>query len=107
MFTALFAIAPAVHAASENASGNEASFEQEQIESFAAAQAEVQQIQQEFASQLQQADEEQASQLQQEAQQEMAAAVDEAGLEVQEFNSIAQASRNDEDLSERIQEASE
>ncbi len=107
VFAALIAIAPGAHSANGNAGTDDASFDREQIESFAAAQAELQQIQQEYASQIQQADQEQSAQLQQEAQQEMAAAVEEAGLEVDEYNRIAKASRNDQELTERIQNAGE
>jgi len=37
----------------------------------------------------------------------MVAAVEDAGLEVQEFNNIARAAQNDQELAEKIQSASE
>lgn len=107
VLAALIAIAPGAYAANGNAGTDDASFDQEQIESFAAAQAEVQEIQQEFTSKMQQGDQEQAAELQQEAQQKMTSAVENAGLEVQEYNRIAQASRDNQELTQRIQEAGE
>lgn len=111
VFAAFIAFAPGAYSASGNAgSGNagsgDADFDQEQIESFATAQEEVTQIQEEYTSQIQQADEQQAAQLQKEAQQEMVSAVEDAGLSVKEFNRISQAARNDQELQEQIQNAS-
>ncbi len=106
VFAAFVAFAPGAYSASGNAGSGEADFDQEQIESFATAQDEVTQIQQEYTSQIQQADEQQAAQLQKEAQQEMVSAVEDAGLSVKEFNRIAQAARNDQELQEQIQDAS-
>lgn len=107
VLAAFIAVAPGAHAASGNAGTDDANFDQEQIESFAEARSEVEQLQQEYTSQIQQADEEQAAQLQKEAQQEMTSAVEDAGLSVKEFNRIAQAARTDQKLSERIRNASE
>jgi predicted ATPase with chaperone activity len=107
LLTAVMAFAPAAHSASGNAAGGDTNFDKEQIESFAAAQGDLRQIQQEYASQIQQAEGEKSAQLQKEAQQEMVAAVEDAGLSVKEFNRISQAARNDQQLKERIQSASE
>lgn len=107
VLAAFMAVAPGAHAASGNAGTGDANFDQEQIESFAQARAEVQQIQQEYASQAQQGDDKEAAQMQKEAQQEMVSAVEDAGLSVEEFNRIAQAARSDKELSERIQNATE
>lgn len=106
LFAALIAAAPGAHAANANAGSGETSFDEDQIESFVDAQSELQQIQQEYTSQIQQADESEVEQLQKEAQQEMASAVEDAGLKVKEYNRIAQASRNDQELANRIENAS-
>ena len=105
LFAAFIAIAPGVHA-QESSGGGETSFDDEQIESFTTARADVQKLQQEYASKMQ-ADQEKAVGLKQEAQQKMVAAVEDAGLEVQEFNNIARAAQNDQELAEKIQSASE
>lgn len=107
LFAALIAIAPGVHAAGENSGSGGADFSDDQIESFTSARADVQQLQQEYASKLQQADQEQATELKQEAQQKMVSAVEDSGLDVQEFNNIARAAQNDEELAEKIQGAAE
>jgi|AntDeeMinimDraft_4_1070355.scaffolds.fasta_scaffold20073_2 hypothetical protein len=106
LFAAFIAIAPGVHA-QESSGGGETSFDDEQIESFTTARADVQKLQQEYASKIQQADQEKAVGLKQEAQQKMVAAVEDAGLEVQEFNNIARAAQNHQELAEKIQSASE
>ena len=106
LFAALIAIAPGVQAQDGNA-GSGGDFDQSQIESFVDARADVQQLQQEYASKIQQADQEKAGQLKQEAQQKMVSAVEDAGLDVQEFNTIARAAQNDQELAEKIQKAAE
>jgi hypothetical protein len=107
LFAALVAIAPGVQAQDGNSGSGGQNFDEGQIESFAVARADVQQLQQEYASKIQQADQEQAGKLKQEAQQKMVAAVEDAGLEVQEFNSIARAAQNDPELADKIQGATE
>lgn len=107
LFAALIAIAPGVHAAEDNAGNGGANFDEEQIESFAVARADVQALQQEYASKIQQADQEKAGELKQEAQQKMVSAVEDAGLDVKEFNNIARAAQNNQELAEKIQNAAE
>lgn len=107
LFAALIAIAPGVHAADGESGGGDKSFSDDQIESFTTARADVQKLQQEYASKIQQADQEEAAELKQEAQQEMTSAVEDAGLDVQEFNNIARAAQNDQELAEKIQSAAE
>lgn len=102
---ALVASAPALHAQDEGSGSAAADFDQQQIESFAVARAEIRTLQQEYGSKIQQADQEEAAELKQEARQKMATAVEENGLDVQEFNRIAQAARSDEDLQEQIRNA--
>lgn len=107
LFAALIAIAPGVHAAESGSGSGETDFSDEEIESFTTARADVQKLQQEYASKIQQADQEEAAELKQEAQQEMTSAVEDAGLDVQEFNNIARAAQNDQELAEKIQSAAE
>ncbi|MEF8833714.1 MAG: DUF4168 domain-containing protein [Halofilum sp. (in: g-proteobacteria)] len=106
LFAALIAIAPGVHA-QDSSGGGETSFDDEQIESFTTARADVRELQQEYAPKIQQADQEKAAQLKQEAQKKMVSAVEDAGLDVQEFNSIARAAQNDQELAKKIQNAAE
>lgn len=106
VLAASIAVALGAHAASGNAGTDSANFDQEQVESFAEARAEVRQLQQEYTTQLQQADGKQAEQLRKEAQQEMTEAVEDTSLSVKEYNRIAQAARNDQELSEQIRNAS-
>lgn len=113
LFAALVALAPGVHASDAGGTtGGESApsaedIDQGQIESFATARADVQKLQQEYASKIQQADQEEAAELKQKAQQEMTTAVEDAGLDVQEFNTIARAAQNDQELAEKIQKAAE
>lgn len=107
LLAAFVAVAPATYAADGESGSGDAGFGEGQIESFAVARADVQQLQQEYASKIQQADQEKATELKQEAQQEMTSAVEDAGLDVQEFNEIARAAQNDQELAERIQNAAE
>lgn len=107
LFAALIAIAPGVQAADENSGSGGASFTDDQIESFTVARADLQQLQREYASKIQQADQEKASRLKKEAQQKMVSAVEDAGLDVQEFNTIARAAQNDQELAGKIQKAAE
>lgn len=107
LFAALIAGAPGVYAADDNAGSGAANFDDGQIESFVTARADVQQLQQEYASKIQQAEQEKARKLKQEAQQKMVSAVEDAGLDVKEFNTIARAAQNDEELAGKIQNAAE
>ena len=76
-----------------------------QLQSFVEAQTKVNEIQVEYSEKIQSTqDPEKAQTLQSEAQDKMVKAVDEAGLDVQEYNQIAQQMSRDPALRERIQE---
>ena len=78
-------------------------FSESQLEAFAEAQAEVRDIQSEYRSEAQQAqDQSEQTKIQQQANQEMVKAVKDAGLEVAEFNQIAQAARANPELAQEI-----
>lgn len=83
----------------------EASFSDEKLKSFAEAAVKLGQIRSEYRAQMGEAEsDEQRAQLQQETNQRMAQAVEETpGISVQEYNTIASASRTDEELAEKIQ----
>lgn len=76
-----------------------------ELESFVDARQSIVEIQSEYSEKLQGAeDPEKANELQQEANEEMIGAVQEAGLDVDSFNSIAMAIQNDPKLQERMQD---
>ena len=78
-------------------------FSEDQLEAFAEAQAEVKDIQSEYRGKAQQAQgQSEQMKIQQEANQEMVKAVKDAGLEVAEFNQIAQAARANPGLAKEI-----
>lgn len=82
--------------------------DEQQLEAFVVARADVQEIQQDYTSRLQSAENDQdAADLQAEAQEKMVSAVEDAGLSVQEFNRIAEAAQNDPEVQEKIQELAE
>lgn len=90
-------------------SGNAGTFaddiDEQQLEAFVVARAEVQEIQQEYTQRLQATEgNEQAAELQAEAQEKMVSAVENEGLSVQEFNQIADAAQNDPEVREKVQE---
>lgn len=79
--------------------------DEQQLEAFVVARAEVQEIQQEYTSRLQSAEDDQrAAELQSEAQEKMVTAVEDEGLSVQEFNQIAEAAQNDPEVQEKLQQ---
>lgn len=78
------------------------------LEQFVSAQESIIEIQQKFSARLQEVeDPEKANELQTEANEEMIGAVEEAGLDVESFNSIAMAVQNDPELQQRLQEMME
>lgn len=78
-----------------------------ELEQFADARASIIKIQQTYSARLETAtDPEQASELQQEANVKMVGAVEDAGLDVESFNSIAMAVQNDPSLQEKLGEVS-
>lgn len=76
------------------------------VEKFVQAQQEVESIRGEYLKRAQQAeDQQQAMGLQQEAQQKMVEAVEESGMQVQEYNMVAQVAQQDSGLKKRIKAA--
>lgn len=75
------------------------------LEKFAAVQADLESIREEYAAKLEKAgDPDEAAALQQEASQTMVQAVQGAGLDVETYSQIAQAVRADPALRERVME---
>lgn len=79
-------------------------FSDDQLQSFAEAAVKLTQIRTEYQSQMQTMEtDEERQQLQQQTNQRMAQAVEETeGISIEEYNEIAQASRADEQLAEKI-----
>ncbi|MEX2499223.1 MAG: DUF4168 domain-containing protein [Wenzhouxiangellaceae bacterium] len=76
-----------------------------ELQSFAEARTAITEIQQDYSQRLQGADDpEKANQLQQEANEKMIGAVEETGLDVDSFNSIAMAIQNDPELQQKLQQ---
>lgn len=79
---------------------------EEQVESFAEAQARVAKIGEKWTPRMQEAESsEEVQKARKQAQQEMVIAVENAGLSVQEYNQIARAAQADEELRKKIQDA--
>jgi len=80
-------------------------FSDVELQSFAEARSAITEIQQDYSQRLQNADDpEKANSLQQEANEEMIDAVEETGLDVESFNTIAMAIQNDPELQQKLQE---
>ena len=78
----------------------------EQVESFAEAQARVAEIGEKWTPRMQEAESsEEVQKAREQAQQEMVIAVENSGLSVQEYNQIARAAQADEELRAKIQDA--
>lgn len=76
------------------------------IEAFAAALIDVQQIGQDWTQRMQEAeDQDEIAQMREDAREEMTVAIEEHGLSVQEYNEIATAAQGDPELAQRIQQA--
>lgn len=102
--------APALAAEHEGGSGSgqEAQVDQEKLEQFVAAYAEIQAIRAEYMPRLQQAeDEEEQAQLQEQGQEEMVNAVRDEGLDVSEYQQIGQKINSDQELQARVQDLME
>lgn len=106
---AALGLGPAAQAQDSGSAGTFADeVDEQQLEAFVVARADVQEIQQDYTSRLQSAENDQdAAELQAEAQEKMVSAVEDAGLSVQEFNRIAEAAQNDPEVQEKIQELAE
>lgn len=114
ILAALFATAPALaqqtdadrQAEMENRMQQmeNATITDEHIEKFALALNEIESINETFVSRLEAVEsQEEAQQLQVEAQQEMVKAVQDAGLSVEEYNTVAYRMQNDEDIREAVE----
>jgi hypothetical protein len=80
-------------------------FSQDQLESFASATLQVQEVRAKWQTQMQTADSaEKAQALQAQANNEMVSAVEDEGLTVETYNAIATAARANPDLANRITE---
>ncbi|AFT69768.1 putative conserved secreted protein [Alloalcanivorax dieselolei B5] len=75
------------------------------VQRFAEAQGKVNDIKQEYQGKLQESaqDPQKAMEIQQEAQQEMVQAVQDSGMDVQQYNQIAQLAQYDNELRQRIE----
>ncbi len=81
---------------------------EEDIDTFVAAFVAVQEVREDFADRLQDAeDESEAQSMQQEAQDEMVSAVEDAGMDVEQYNEVAMALQNDPELMQEVQERAE
>ena len=80
----------------------------EEIQSFAAAMIDVQELGQEWTQRMQETeDQEELSQMQQEAQEEMIGAIEDHGMTVEEYNEIATAAQQDPELAQEIEQAAQ
>lgn len=81
-------------------------YSDEKLQSFAMAALDVQQIRQQYTAQIQEAEsEEQRQQLAEEAREEMVSAVESApDITIEEYNEIIEASGENPDLTQRINE---
>lgn len=109
-YTGIFVLALALSsisvAVAENGSGGE--FERQELETFLEARADVLDIQEEYSSRLQSVeDDQEVADLQSEAREKMAAAVEDSGLTIEEFNRIAQAAQNDPDVAAELESLAE
>ncbi|MBD3620028.1 MAG: DUF4168 domain-containing protein [Chromatiales bacterium] len=74
------------------------------LDKFVVAYADIQALQQEFATELEQVEsQEEAAALQQETQQKMVEAVQDSGLSVPEYNTVVQALDQDPALREKVE----
>jgi len=105
---ALFAAPAAMTVAPQPAAAQSQQFTDQQLQSFAVAADEIAQIASRMQERINQAENpEQAQQIRNEANQEMVHAVRRAGLDVETYNEISRATREDEELAERVQDIQE
>ncbi|RZU98762.1 DUF4168 domain-containing protein [Spiribacter vilamensis] len=94
----------ALMAASMTAGAQSTDFSGEQIDQFVEAQNEVMEIRNEYVQRIESTeDREEAMALEQEGNEMMVEAVEDTGLEVDTYSSIAQAASENQELAERIQ----
>ncbi len=105
---ALFAAPAALTVSPQPAAAQDRQFSDRQIQGFAAAAEEISQIANRMQQRINETeDPEQAQQIRNDANQEMVHAVRRTGLDVETYNEISEAIRNDAQLAERIQEIQE
>lgn len=76
-----------------------------ELQSFAEARTAITEIQQDYSQRMQNADDpEKANELQQQANEEMIGAVEDTGLDVESFNTIAMAVQNDPELQQKLEQ---
>lgn len=105
-----FAATPAL-AAEQATQGGQAqqqqaqNFSDQQLQNFASASQEIAGISQNYTQQLQDAEgSDQQQSIREEANQRMVEAVEDSGLEVEQFNRIGQAVQNDPEMMQRVQQ---
>ncbi|ANF58488.1 DUF4168 domain-containing protein [Halotalea alkalilenta] len=96
--------APQSGAAAQSAPAQQ-NFSDQQLQDFASASQEIASISQSYTDRLQSAgsDEDQVRQVREEANEKMVQAVQDSGLQVEEFNQIGQAIQQDPELLQRVQ----
>lgn len=100
-----FAVAVAPAMAEQEQSPANAEVTDQQLEQFVQALSEVRELGQLYSEEIAEADSsEQAQELQRQAQTEMVAAVENAGLTVQEYNTIAERMSQDAALRKRVED---
>lgn len=116
VLAAPFIWAPLAHASDSDMDNTEAGAEEApsadvsdtEIESFAAAMADVQELGQEWTQRMQETDDqEELSEMQEQAQEEMIGAIEDHDMTVEEYNEIATAAQQDPELAQEIQAAAE
>ncbi len=81
------------------------SISESELEDFAEARADVLEVQQSYQGKMQQAQDPSAqAEMRQQANQEMAAAVEDSGLSINEFNQINRAAQSNPQIAQKIQQ---
>ena len=105
LLAALLAFSTAGIAQQQQAAPTDVEVSDADLRSFAEARTAISEIQQDYSTRLQNADDpEKANELQQQANEEMIGAVEETGLDVDSFNTIAMAIQNDPELQQKLQQ---
>ncbi|HKL50415.1 MAG TPA: DUF4168 domain-containing protein [Wenzhouxiangellaceae bacterium] len=105
LFAALLAFSTAGIAQQQQAAPTDVDVSNSELQSFAEARTAISEIQQDYSQRLQNVkDPETANSLQQQANEEMIGAVEETGLDVESFNTIAMAIQNDPELQQKLQQ---
>lgn len=106
LFTALLAFSTAgITQQQQQAAPADVEVSESDLKQFAEARTAITEIQQDYSQRLQNADDpEKANALQQEANAEMISAVEDTGLDVESFNTIAMAIQNDPELQQQLQQ---